>query len=457
MGNGGSRGRPVIDLTRGTDATPTWLARVVRVAAGEAPALAWSFVYFFALLCGYYVLRPVRDEMGISGGVDKLHWVFTATFLTMLAAVPLFGAASARLRRRRLVPAVYLFFIANLLIFFVLFRVLGEHGWLARGFFVWTSVFNLFVVSVFWSFMADIFTNDQGRRLFGMIAAGGSLGAVLGPALTGLLAEPLGTSNLLLLSALILGLALIAVIRLVAHADGRGQGAPADNRPLGGDDRPLGGGIADGFRLALADRYLLGICLFIWLHSGLATVLYFEQANILADAFDRPETRTALFAWMDFAVNAITLTTQLFLTGRLIRRLGVDRALALMPATLAVGLVVLAAAPAVAAVVVVQVLRRAGNFAITQPAREILFTVVGREAKYKAKNFIDTVVYRGGDAVSGWAFAGLKGLGLSLSAIALMALPLALIWAWNGLRLGRRQEGLAEAQRSAIDSRLMDI
>ncbi len=430
------------------------LRRVVNVTPNEIPALLWSFAYFFCLLSSYYILRPLRDEMGIAGGVDKLQWVFTGTFLVMLAAVPLFGYASSRLPRRKLLPGVYGFFIANILIFYLLFRVESQHEIVARAFFIWTSVFNLFVISVFWSFMADLYSNTQARRLFGFIAAGGSLGAVLGPFLTALLVTALGPINLLLLSAGLLAAAVLCIRQLVDNANPRygteRQPPHLDitSSPRNGDDRPIGGGLLSGIRLLLTSPYLLGIGMFIWLYTTLATFLYFSQAQIIAATFDDPAQRTAVFAWMDFAVNSLTILTQTLITGRLLKRLGVARTLALIPLLMVGGFIGLGIAPILPILVGFQVVRRAGNYAITRPAREILFTVVSRESKYKAKNVIDTLIYRGGDAISGWVFVGLKALGLGLSGIAFLAVPLAVAWLMLGLLLGKKQELLREKEHT---------
>jgi AAA family ATP:ADP antiporter len=429
------------------ESTNHWLARALRRVAGagaeERRMLWWSFWYFFCLLSGYYVLRPLRDEMGIAGGVQNLQWVFTGTFLAMLAAVPLFGALAARFPRRRFLPWVYYFFIANILIFFALFQIGAAREIIARAFFIWTSVFNLFVVSVFWSFMADLYSNTQARRLFGLIAAGGSAGAIAGPAATALLAAPLGPVNLLLLSSALLGGAVMCIHRLIALA--RSGTAPAqsdaERRPPE-TERPMGGGVFSGIALVFRSSYLLGICLFIWLYTTLSTFIYFEQAYIVRAAFDEPAQRTALFASIDLAVNVITLLLQTLVAGQMMRRAGVTATLALIPILVAAGFVGLGLAPLLPVLIAFQVLRRAGDYGITRPAREVLFTVVGRETKYKAKNFIDTVVYRAGDAVSGWAFAGLKALGVGLTGIAFIAVPVALGWFATAWFLGRKQEEL---------------
>ncbi len=417
---------------------------LVNVQAGELPALFWAFVYFFCLLCSYYIVRPMRDEMGIAGGVENLQWLFTGTLLAMLAAVPLFGWVSSRFERRHFLPAVYGFFIVNLLLFFVLFRSDVTHAWVARAFFIWASVFNLFVVSVFWSFMADIFDNAQARRLFGFIAAGGTCGAICGPLVTAALAQPLGPANLLPVSAVLLGVALVCIRRLAAWRARTGEVESAQAA-----QQPIGGGVFAGIRLVLRSPYLLGICVLMLLFTTLATFLYFQQAQIVRDTFSDPAQRTALFAGIDLAVNSLTLVFQLLLTGRLVKWLGLGWTLALVPLLLAVGFLALGLAPVLAVLVVVQVLRRAGNYAVMRPAREMLYVVLGREEKYKAKNFIDTVVYRSGDAVSAWAYAGLRAMGLSLSTIAYLAAPLALVWAVVAYRLGRAQTRLAQTEPAA--------
>jgi AAA family ATP:ADP antiporter len=418
-----------------------WVTRLVQVEPHELRALLWSFAYFFSLLCGYYVLRPMRDAMGIVGGVEQLHWLFTGTFVAMLAAVPLFGWLTSRFPRRRFLPYVYCFFIANLLVFYPLLSAEGTRVYAARAFFVWASVYNLFIVSVFWSFMADLYTNAQAKRLFGFVAAGGTAGALVGPVLAAVLARPLGTAALLLVSAGFMAVAVLCIHRLIAWNAGQRSAAPAERRPS--EAGPLGGGIVAAIPLVLRSPYLLGIALFMLLFTTASTVLYFQQAQIVRDAFASSEERTSLFAAVDFAVNALTLTIQVLLTGRVVRALGIAGALALVPVLLGLGFVALGFAPALAVIVTVQVLRRAGDYAVTRPAREMLYVVLGREEKYKAKNFIDTAVYRGGDAMSAWAYAGLRALGLSLGAIAFVAVPVAGLWAWLAYSLGRRQEALA--------------
>jgi AAA family ATP:ADP antiporter len=422
-----------------------WLARLVMVHPGEIRALGWSFAYFFCLLAGYYVLRPLRDEMGIAGGVRNLQWLFTATFVVMLAAVPVFGAVVARLPRRRFIPLVYRFFIANIAIFWVLLAFDLGKVQVARVFFVWISVFNLFAVSVFWAFMADLFAAEQGKRLFGFIAAGGSAGALVGPAVTVWLAKPLGPVNLLIVAALLLEVAVLCARRLESAAPGAsGSGGTAARTP-GTSAAVLGGGSFSGFLLVLRSPYLAGIALWVFLLSLAGTILYFQQANIVAAASDDPAVRTQIFATIDLAVGVLTLAVQGLATGRLISRFGVGPAAAFLPFVFAAGFALLAAHPVLVTVVAFQAVQRAANFGISNPAREILFTVLARVEKYKAKYVIDGVVFRGADAVSGWLFATLRAAGLDLPAISYATVPVAAGWFILALLLGRAQERRAAA------------
>ena len=411
------------------------LSRMLGCRPAELRPALWAFAYFFCLLAGYYVIRPLRDEMGVRGGVDQLQWLFTGTFVVMLIAVPVFGALTARYARRRFLPAVYLFFIANMLIFWLALR--GDIGGVvtARAFFIWASVFNLFVVSVFWSLMADLFDRRQAARLFGFVAAGGSTGAIAGPAMTTLLSPLLGTENLLLISVVLFSLALFCMTRVVGTASPH---ISAERQAEA--EQAMGGSILEGLHLVLRSRYLLGICVLMLLTTSMATFLYFQQARIVSDLFASSEQRTTVFAAIDLAVNITALSLQIFGTGRLVRRMGLPAAIALVPVLMVFVFVGLGVAPVLSMLVIAQVVRRGGNYGIMRPCREMLFTVVGRRAKYKAKNFIDTVVYRGGDVVSAWVYAGLGALGLGIGQTALVAAPVAGLWAFVAWRLGRTLE-----------------
>jgi AAA family ATP:ADP antiporter len=408
------------------------LRRVVELRPGEVAPALWSAAYFFALLSGYYLLRPLREEMGIRSGVERLHWAFTATFVVMLAAVPLYSALVSRVARVRIVPLVYRAFVVQLLAFALLVRLEVSPAWVARAFFVWVSVYNLFVVSVFWSFMADVFTSEQGKRLFGFVAAGGTAGALAGPLVAALLARPLGAVGLVLCSAALLDGAARCAARVARAA---GAGAPG-----GRLERAVGGGPLAGFALVGRSPYLLGVALQTLLVTVTSTFVYFQQARIVAAELRDPATRVALFAGVDLAVNVLGLLLQTLVTARLIAAAGLATALALHPLLTAAGLVAIAAAPTLVVLTAVQSTRRAVHYAIERPAREVLFTVVGGEEKYKAKSFLDTVVYRGGDAAAAWAQAALAGLGLAATAAA--AVPLTAVWAGVAVWLAHRQRAM---------------
>ena len=372
--------------------------------------------------------------MGVAGGVRNLQWLFTATFVVMLAAVPLYGALVARLPRRRFIPLVYHFFAANLAVFWLLLALDVERLIVARVFFVWISVFVLFAVSVFWSFMADLYSPEQSKRLYGFIAAGGSAGALAGPALTIGLVPWIGATNLLILAALLLEIAAFCALRLEVRSEAVARTA-----------EPVGGGAIDGIMMVLRSPYIAGITLWVSLLSVAATFLYFEQAAIVAAASDDPAVRTRIFATVDLAVGLLTLAVQFFATGKLIARFGVGAALALLPLVFAAGFAVLAASPVLAVVIAFQALQRTANFAISNPAREALFTVLARDEKYKAKNVIDIVAVRGADAAGGWAFTGLRSLGMEVRSIPLVAIGLAAACFVLAVALGRAHERRARS------------
>jgi AAA family ATP:ADP antiporter len=419
-----------------------WLQRLVDVRAHELAAVAWSWLFFFAVLSAYYVIRPIRDEMGVAGGVDNLPWLFAGSLAGMLVANPPFAFLVARLPRARFVSWGYRFFALNLVAFFVLLS--GSTGevalWTGRAFFVWTSVFNMFVVSIFWSVMADVFVPGQGKRLFGFVGAGGTIGGIVGAALTSRLVGPLGTANLLLVSALLLELASFAARRLFATPrtatdDDEGAAAAAVDRQVA-----IGGSVWEGMRRSLTDPYLLNVTLNMLFFTLLTTFLYFQQATIVDVAIvDRAE-RTRFFANIDFTVNALTLLTQTFATGRAVKRWGVAAALAFLPVMSVLGFGLLGAFPTVAVLMTFQVVRRAGNFAVARPAREVLFTVVPPSDRYKSKTFIDTVVYRAGDQLGAWAHAALAAAGLGVFGISWVAIGLALLSAVNAVWLGRKMQ-----------------
>jgi len=447
------------------------LRRVVAVRDDEAAALLGSCAYSFCLLAGYYILRPLREEMGVAGGVRNLPLLFIGTLVAMFLLSPPFAALVSRFSRRHFIPYAYRFFTLNLLIFFVLFETLQGDARVvvARAFFVWVSVFNLWVVSVFWGYMADVFTSEQGKRLFGFIAAGGTLGAVAGSSVTASMVHLIGTVPLLLVAAVLVEgsiLAFRAVDRLPMARAAAGDRGPAGTDPApaavavsagvpthaavmaraGGDNGGLNRtGIWGGLTLVVRSPYLLGIVLYILLFTTTSTFAYLEQARIVAAHSTIPEARTAIFARIDLLVNIVTLAVQAFFTGRLIRRIGVGPTQSILPLVSLVGFAAMAFQPVLGVLMAFQVARRSADYAAAKPAREVLFTVVDREEKYKAKSFIDTFVYRGGDALAGLFYTLVTAGGDPATRVMMAALPLTALWVVVCLRLGRRQQELAAA------------
>ena len=418
-----------------------WLQRAFDVEPDETGAVLAGFGMFFLLFAGYFMLRPVRETMGIAGGVDNLQWLFTGTFVATLAAMPLFGWIAARVRRRHILYWVYGFFIANLVAFAACFALRPDDPWIARAFYIWLSVFNLMAISVAWSVLVDAFTTAQSKRLFALMAAGASLGGLVGPLLGVVLVEPLGYPGLSLLSA-----ALLAGAALAAHQVHRWR----DARPLPGGaamppQRALGGSPLAGATEVLRSPYLLGIATFVLLLASVTTFLYFEQAALVEARFPEREDQTRVFGLIDTVVQALAILSQLFITGRVARSLGVGVLLVVVPLVMAAGFLWLAFAPVFAVLAVVMVVRRAGEYAFVRPGREMLYTVVPAEAKYKAKNFNDTVVYRGADAVSGWVKAGIDMVAQQPAVAMVVGAGLAMAWAANGAWLGRAQRRLAAA------------
>jgi len=422
------------------------LQRIVDVRDDEIRALILSAAYFFCILSAYYVIRPIRDEMGVAGGVRNLPWLFTGTLLSMLILNPIFAGLVVKFSRRRFVSMTYRFFIANLIIFFVALQVLPQsyQVWIGRTLFVWTSVFNLFVVSIFWAFMADVFRTGQSKRLFGFIGVGGTLGGLFGAAITASLVHRLGAANLLLISAMLLEMAVLFVRQLsdLFSSLRRARGIDSD------EEQPIGGSVLAGFSHVVRSPYLLGICGYMLMYTLASTTLYFHQAQIADQYFLDRAARTAFFAKLDFAVNALAIVTQVFLTGRIIKVLGVAMTLALLPALCVVGFTAFGLLPTLAILIVFQVLRRAGEFAVARPTRETLYTVVSREDRYKAKSLIDTFVYRSGDQIAAWSYTLVTWLGLSMAAISFAVAPLAGVWLLIGLWLGRRQHSIERQQAS---------
>jgi len=409
-----------------------------------------SAVFFFFLLSSYFVLRPMRDEVAAATGINNLPWLFTATLTVTTLLNPMFSALVVRFPVRRFIPISYQFFVASMLLFYVVLRfVSAKEGstvdvWTARAFFVWTTVFALFNTSIFWCLMADTFTSEQAKRMFGFIGVGGTIGSISGSA-TAALAPRIGAVTLLLVSAALLELAVVTVMRFPMR-DGGATPMSGRKRP---DGEVIGGSVWAGFTHVLNSPYLLAICGFMLLFTVGATFLYFAQSDLVGRAYANRASRTAVLAKLELAVQTLTVLTQIFLTGRIIRWLGLAASLAVLPVLSIVGFTALGAFPIFAMVAVFTVLRRGMNFAVTNPAMEVLFTVVKREDKYKAKNVIETVVYRSGDQIGGWAYRGLAALGLTLVGISYVAIPLSVIFLTLGLWLGRRQSELAGGNASS--------
>jgi AAA family ATP:ADP antiporter len=407
----------------------------------ELKGLLWATAYGFFIMFSYYILRAVRDEIS-SADRGNLQIIWTAVFLVMLVAVPFYSWVNSKFSRGVFVPLANRFFIACLVGFWLCLAFLPETArpWIDRVFYVWTSVFALFVVTVFWGLLADCFSNNQARRLFSFIAVGSSIGGIVGSSTTALLAEMVPTFSLLLIACVPLEIASWCA-GILHRRFGTG------NVTIPGEStRAISGDAWSGMKAVFASRYLMGIAAFIALMTFVSTMLYFQQANLIADAFSDRGTRTAFFAKIDLSVNILTIVFQVYLTARIIKWLGVGLTLALVPVAMTLGFLALGLYPTLTVLVVVQVAYRAGRYGLTKPAREILWTVLGREAKYKSKPFLDAAIYRGGDLVSGWIYTGLAAIGLSIGAIALMAVPVAGIWALLGLKLGQREETMADAQ-----------
>jgi AAA family ATP:ADP antiporter len=433
--------------------------RVVDVKDDEIRAMLLAGAYFFFVLAAYYIIRPLRDDMAVAGGIPYLPWLFTGTLAVMLAANPLFAALVAKLPRVRFVSLTYRFFALNLLVFFLFlsFSSEAQNIWIGRVFYVWASVFNLFVVSVFWAFMADTFRPDQGKRFFGFIAAGGTLGGLTASAFTAGLAEYVGPTNLLLAAVLLLEAAVQSMLKL-SKATPLPAGLSASKVPppvenpsydpsftspsagLGARENPIGGSAFAGIRNLMRSSYLTGIAAYMLLFTITATFLYFQQAEIAESYFTSRPMRTAFFARIDVLVNLLTLIIQIFLAGKVIRLLGIGLTLALLPILCIVGFSALGISGTLAVLIIFQALRRASNFALARPAREVLYTVLAREDKYKAKTLIDTFVYRAGDQIGAWSYAAMSTVGFRASQIAFSAVPLAVAWMVVALWLGAKQK-----------------
>lgn len=419
-----------------------YIARILGIERDELVAVAWSFVYFFCIMSAYFMLRSVRETMAIISGVHNIPWLFTGTFVLMMLATPVFGWVTSKYSRRTFLPWVYYFFIANILAFFVAFTYAQENNlsliWTSRAFFVWLSVFNLFVVSVFWSFMADIYTKPQSRRLFGVISAGGSAGALVGPLVTRALVIPIGYKNLLPISALLLLLGVYCIYRLRHWVRQRDHDdASVDSAA---SEQPLGGAAWAGLKFVLQEKYFLAITVALLCANFLGGAMYIYLAQLVSVTFEGADRQTQVFASIDAAINALSFIGQLLLVKHAVKKLGIGWTLTFLPLLSIVGFALLAISPTFAIIAGFQVLRRSLTFGFSKPTSDMLYSVVSPEAKYKAKNFIDTTIYRGWDVVSSWTVRFMAGLGLS--GVSLVCVPIAVVWTmivvWIGKEYRRR-------------------
>lgn len=422
-----------------------WLQKFVSVRPGELRALLTSCLYFYLVLCAYYIFRPIRNEMTIANGVENIQWLFMLGMLVLFAIMPIFGWLTGRYKTRQFMAYCTLFFAANLVIFFFLFNVEQRPLWVSRAFFVWVNVFNMFIVSLFWSFMNDVYSRAQSKRLFAFIAAGGTAGAISGPIITTLLVDTFGLSYLLLISAAVLSCSLFCINWLLRwdneEFDEQAEQTTAKiaHQPK---DAALAGSAFDGLLLILKSPYLLGICLFIALYAISITFVTIQQAEAIANWLTDPIERTKLFAQIDFAANFIALLLQLVVTSNLIRWFGYRATLMLIPVGITLGFALVASMPIMAMMIGLQVFRRSGDYAIMKPTREMLFSVVSREEKYKAKNFIDTAILRTGDTASSWLYTGAKALGAAGTTIPAIGVVLGMAWCavawWLGTQFNHK-------------------
>ena len=411
----------------------TFLRSASLIKERELNAVVSSFLFVVVLMSAYYILRPVRDAMASDWSDAEVSWLWTLNFFISTGVVALYGAAVSRFRFKLLVPATYGIFAASFVSFYVLGSFFADRTLIDKSFYVWVSVFSLFHISVFWSFMSELFSKEQSGRLFGVIAAGASVGGLVGPSIPAFFSASLGTDNLMLIASVML----LLTIPIIFHLQALKLTAPGDHvLPKTTTPKAIGGNPLAGFKAFFSNPYLLCIGLFIFLYTGISSFVYFELKNLLSE-LTRPE-RTAIWAQMDLAVNILSISTGLLVTGRIVSKFGMPVTIALVPVLICIGLLVLAISPFLGAVVVLQIVRRAGNYAVTRPAREMLFTRVDRETRFKAKPVIDVVAYRGGDMLMAWLFTGLtQGLGLGLAAVAVVGAGIAALWSVVGIYLGR--------------------
>jgi AAA family ATP:ADP antiporter len=417
-----------------------------KIKEREIKAVIFSFLFVVVLMTAYYILRPVRDAMASDWTDAEVSLLWTLNFFISAGIVALYGAAVSKFRFRLLVPTMYGIFALSFVIFYFLGSISEDRILIDKAFYVWVSVFSLFHISIFWSFMSELFTKEQSGRLFGIIAAGASIGGLIGPTMTAFFSVSLGIDSLMLIGSmmLLIPIPIIFYLQLLKTTDLNNgtSDLPPTNQPIGGN--PIA-----GFKMLFSNPYLISIALFIFLYTGISSFVYFELKNLLSD-LSRPE-RTMIWAQMDLAVNVLSISMGLFVTGRIVSRFGMPVTIALVPVIVCIGLLVLAISPLLGVVMILQIVRRAGNYGVTRPAREMLFTLVDRETRFKAKPVIDIVAYRGSDMLMAWLFTGLtQGLGLGLAAVAAIGAGIAALWSLVGIYLGRWFERENHDQDSII-------
>ncbi|MCH8158802.1 MAG: MFS transporter [Proteobacteria bacterium] len=417
------------------------IRRATKIESHELAPTILSFVFVFVLMTAYFILRPVRDALSSDWSDEQLSWLWTSTFFISIIAVSIYGAVISRIRFKIIVPSVYAFFAATFVAFYILGSTLGDNDLVNRAFYVWLSVFSLYHLSVFWTFMSGLYNKEQAKRLFSVIAMGASAGAIVGPSIPTFFVGSIGTLNLLLIAAMLLLVPIPIIGKLehfrISHLDTGDVQADLSR------EQQLGSNPFAGFVKFVNNPYLLAIGVFILLYVFMNTTIYFELRKMLGD-LDR-DVRTQVWGGIDLAVNSLALITALFVTGRLATRVGMSATLALIPLLMVGGWLVVALSPAVAVLVGLQIVRRAGNYAITRPGREMLFTAVDTETRFKAKPVIDIVVYRGGDVATAWLYTALSStLGIGLAGIAVFAAGVAAVWAAAGMFLGRAYDRVSE-------------
>ena len=410
-----------------------FLKTASKVKEKEVKAVIFSFLFVVVLMSAYYILRPVRDAMASDWSDAEVSWLWTLNFFISTAIVALYGSMVSKFRFRLLVPTMYGIFAISFIIFYVLGSAFEDRTVIDKSFYVWVSVFSLFHISVFWTFMSELFSKEQSGRLFGIIAVGASVGGLIGPSITAFFSVSLGADNLMLIASMMLLIPIPIIFYLQSLKSKELNNEVLD---IPGSNQSIGGNPLAGFKMFFSNPYLLSIGLFIFLYTGISSFVYFELKNLLSD-FSRSE-RSVIWAQMDLAVNILAISTGLFATGRIVTKFGMPATIAMVPIMICIGLLVLAISPLLGVVMVLQIIRRAGNYAVTRPAREMLFTLVNQETRFKAKPVIDIVAYRGGDMLMAWLFTGLtQGLGLGLASVAAVGAGIASLWALVGIYLGK--------------------